>query len=68
MDSVDNYANHSAVSLALESRFIAWVKWPDADSDLFWKAFLESYPHQQANLVKAREIILKVQPVPELVL
>lgn len=63
MDSIDNYANHSAAALAMELRFIAWVKWPEPSSDLFWKAFLERYPHQQVNLMKAREIVLKVRPL-----
>lgn len=65
MDSVDNYANHSAAALAMELRFIAWVKWPDTDSDLFWNAFLQHYPQQQVNVMKAREIVLKVRPVRE---
>lgn len=67
MDSVDNYAHHSALQLAMEAAFISWVKWPDPEKDLFWKAYLERYPHQKNNLMKARAIVSEMRVVSEVI-
>jgi len=65
MASVDQYANYSAIQLATEAAFIAWVKCPGADSDFFWSEYLSRYPLQAGPVEKARAIVLQMRVVQE---
>lgn len=65
MASVDQYANYSAVELATDAAFIAWVKCPGTDSDLFWNEYLSRYPLQAGSIQKARAIVLQMRAVQE---
>ena len=61
MNPTAQYAKHKSTELALEEAFIAWVKWPDAENDAFWKEYLATYPGQAATVATARRIVEQVR-------
>ncbi len=65
MASLDMYARYSATQLATEASFIAWVKCPDADSNLFWKEYLQRYPAQAGVVAEARRLVEAIRVVNE---
>ena len=65
MAKVDRYENFTATQLATDEAFIAWVKCPDARSDLFWRAYINRYPAQASVVAKARVIVNEMHVVQE---
>lgn len=57
MDKLAQFDHLSTAELAVQPAFIAWVKYPDANSDAFWAAFLLRYPSQEKKLSEARRIV-----------
>ncbi|MDN5200069.1 FecR family protein [Fulvivirgaceae bacterium BMA10] len=40
--------------------FKRWVKNPDAESEIFWKSWMNSHPEQRENMMAAREILMAI--------
>ncbi|CAG5074446.1 hypothetical protein DYBT9623_05133 [Dyadobacter sp. CECT 9623] len=51
------YTPYSLTDLIRLDAFVAWVLNPDADSEAYWKGFLEQYPEKAATVESAREYI-----------
>ncbi|KQS23923.1 FecR family protein [Dyadobacter sp. Leaf189] len=51
------YTPYSLTDLIRHDAFIAWVLNPDAESDAYWKGFLEQYPEKTKTVESAREYI-----------
>ncbi|WP_439557543.1 FecR family protein, partial [Dyadobacter sp.] len=51
------YTPYSLTDLIRHDAFIAWVLNPDAESDAYWKGFLEQYPEKARTVESAREYI-----------
>ncbi|WP_031528305.1 FecR family protein [Dyadobacter crusticola] len=51
------YTPYSLTDLIRHDAFIAWVLNPDAESDSYWKGFLEQYPEKTKTVESAREYI-----------
>ena len=65
MSSTQSYANYSAIELATDPDFIAWVKYPDSASNTFWEKFLAEYPAQLPNLNRARAIVNEMKMIKD---
>jgi transmembrane sensor len=61
MKSVQKYEIYSAIALATDPAFVAWVKCPDEQSNAFWTEYIRRYPGQQSTVEKARTIVNKMQ-------
>ncbi|HEU4610170.1 MAG TPA: FecR domain-containing protein [Chitinophagaceae bacterium] len=57
MDKMSRFESCSAAELAVQPAFIAWVKFPDTNSNAYWESFLLSYPAQKAKLLEARRLV-----------
>ncbi len=65
MPSTQSYANYTAIELATDPDFIAWVKYPDHASNLFWDKFLNDYPAQLPVLNRAKAIVNEMKIVQD---
>lgn len=65
MATVEKYQHYTAIQLATDGRFIAWVKFRDEASDLFWKEYLKKYPSQTSVVDKAKAIVNQMRIVQE---
>jgi transmembrane sensor len=63
MPSTQSYANYTAIELATDPDFIAWVKYPDHASILFWDKFLVDYPTQLPVLNRAKAMVKEMKVV-----
>jgi ferric-dicitrate binding protein FerR (iron transport regulator) len=61
MPSTQSYANFTAIELATDPDFIAWVKYPDHASNLFWGKFIVDYPAHLPILNSAKAIVNKMK-------
>lgn len=59
-----NYAYFTAQDFILDEYFQNWVLQPNPEYDLFWKNWLAEYPHQQAAVDQARQVLLSLNPQP----
>ncbi|MFD0998956.1 FecR family protein [Ohtaekwangia kribbensis] len=51
------YSNYSAEDLALDDSFRKWVLSPDDESTQFWNRWLESNPHREEDIHKAKQLV-----------
>lgn len=51
------YSNYSAEDLALDDSFRKWVLNPDDETIHFWNRWLESNPHKQEDIHKAKQLV-----------
>jgi ferric-dicitrate binding protein FerR (iron transport regulator) len=63
MPSTQSYANYTAIELATDPDFIAWVKYPDPVNNRFWEKFIAEYPAQLPALNRARAIVKEMKLV-----
>lgn len=59
------YETYSAEDFAQDAFFRQWVFAPDPPAETFWRDFLRTHPHQQANLTRARAFLLAVERTHE---
>lgn len=45
--------------LLTDDNFIKWVKHPDEDRNLYWKAWLEVHPERKADVLLAKEMLIR---------
>lgn len=56
------YEKYNAIELASDESFLKWVKYPGvfAETDGFWKMWLERNPEKRKEVEEARQLILSV--------
>ena len=62
-----DYRQFSAVDLATDSAFIAWVQRPDAANSAFWEGYLAQSPDRAEVVAEARQLVAGWQlnnPIP----
>lgn len=64
-----NYQDFDVENFAMDDYFQKWVKYPDAESNLFWESWLNRHPGKKEVIEQARKIILaadmEVEELPE---
>lgn len=58
LSSVMKHSNYSVNDFVADEYFQSWVLNPDAESDLFWKAWLEKHPEHAPLIAEARDTVL----------
>lgn len=56
-----NYLTYSALDLAADEYFQSWVLTEDDEVSRYWDGWLETYPHRQAVVTEARQLLLLQQ-------
>jgi len=51
------YRAYALTELIRHDAFIAWVLTPDAESNIYWKGYLEQYPDKKNTVASAREYV-----------
>ena len=65
MPSTQSYANYTAIELATDPDFVAWVKYPDHANTIFWEKFLVDFPAQLPILNRAKAIVREMKMVED---
>ena len=55
------YENYTAADFIEDEYFVRWVKFPDEQSDKFWKLWITSHPEKVKDLMQARHIITSMR-------
>jgi transmembrane sensor len=58
-----DYSRFTVEDFALDRKFRKWVLAPDAETNLFWSAWLERHPNKRKTLQEARTIVLNMPKV-----
>jgi len=66
MEQPKDYAHFNTNDFIGDEAFVQWVKFPDAESSAYWKAWLAAHPHKQVAVAEARAFILGLQFKEEL--
>ncbi|HEU4551735.1 MAG TPA: FecR domain-containing protein [Chitinophaga sp.] len=61
MEQPKDYEHFDTNDFIADDAFLQWVKFPDAESNAFWKNWLAAHPHKQAQIMAARAFILGLQ-------
>ncbi|MDQ6480659.1 FecR domain-containing protein [Dyadobacter sp. LHD-138] len=54
---MEHYEHFSLQDFIHDAHFIRWVKNPDADSNAYWQAVRNTYPHQSGTMDQAADLI-----------
>ncbi|MGF1636337.1 MAG: FecR family protein [Cyclobacteriaceae bacterium] len=53
--------NKHIEDLLLDASFVAWVKKPDYESDLYWTQWLSRFPEREQELMIAKEVVQRMR-------
>lgn len=59
------YNHYNISNFISDEFFVGWVKSPDAESEFFWKNWLEKHPEKWGEVQKAKDIVLSMRPKNE---
>ncbi|MDW7690893.1 FecR family protein [Flammeovirgaceae bacterium SG7u.111] len=59
------YNNYNISNFISDDFFVQWVQNPDAESEFFWRNWLEKHPEKWEEVQKAKDIVTSIKPKNE---
>lgn len=57
MPMYQKYATYHLTDFVADEDFVEWIRRPTPQSNQYWEEFLETFPHQKTNLLRARQSV-----------